>query len=295
MAVTVICSCGARYDLKDEFLGRVVECPGCHTKTLATGQPQIPQAQGQTKVQDPIFDRDRFLLRQKHLAIAEKYYVWDEEGNTLLYVERPAYYLLHFLAVICGVFAGIIVLISLGGMAVKVNNPILWAFVVLASLFALFAVTIILYKKSHVYFYRDDSKKELVLKVTQDNKIQICNAYYTVMDKDDIVLAKLRKNYLYNLLRRRWLGFSPEGNLLFIAREDSLILSLLRRILGSFFGILRMNFEIIDNNGNSLGEFDRKLTILDRYVLDMSQDIYRKIDRRVCLALGVMLDTGERR
>ena len=44
-----------------------------------------------------------------------------------------------------------------------------------------------------------------------------------------------------------------------------------------------------------IGEFNRKLTVLDRYVLDMSADPQHTVDRRIALALGVMLDTGERR
>ena len=44
-----------------------------------------------------------------------------------------------------------------------------------------------------------------------------------------------------------------------------------------------------------LGEFNRKFTLLDRYVLDLTHDLQRTLDRRVALALGVMLDTGERR
>jgi hypothetical protein len=81
-----------------------------------------------------------------------------------------------------------------------------------------------------------------------------------------------------------------------VAREDSIILSLLRRLLGPLFGFLRTNF-IIQAQGSEdvLGEFKRKFTILDRYVLDMSADPQRTVDRRVALALGVMLDTGERR
>jgi hypothetical protein len=44
-----------------------------------------------------------------------------------------------------------------------------------------------------------------------------------------------------------------------------------------------------------VGEFNRKFTILDRYVLDLSRDSARALDRRVAVAMGVMLDTGERR
>ena len=81
-----------------------------------------------------------------------------------------------------------------------------------------------------------------------------------------------------------------------VAKEDSIILSLLRRVLGPMYGLLRTNFIFCGPDGRSvLGEFKRKMTILDRYVLDLKRDRHRKLDRRLALALGVMLDTGERR
>ena len=90
--------------------------------------------------------------------------------------------------------------------------------------------------------------------------------------------------------------YDPGGRLLYTAKEDSVILSLLRRFLGSFFGLLRTNFLILRGDSEDvLGEFKRKFTILDRYVLDMSADPQRTVDRRIALALGLMLDTGERR
>jgi hypothetical protein len=64
------------------------------------------------------------------------------------------------------------------------------------------------------------------------------------------------------------------------------------------FGLLRTNFVIVDGSnpgGLVLGEFNRKFTLFDRYVLDLSLDPTRSLDRRVAVALGVMLDTGERR
>ena len=36
-----------------------------------------------------------------------------------------------------------------------------------------------------------------------------------------------------------------------------------------------------------IGEFNRKLTLLDRYVLDLTADRQRVFDRRIALALGV--------
>ena len=39
---------------------------------------------------DAEFERDKFFINQKHLSIGEKYYIYDEDGNELMYVERPA-------------------------------------------------------------------------------------------------------------------------------------------------------------------------------------------------------------
>jgi hypothetical protein len=52
---------------------------------------------------------------------------------------------------------------------------------------------------------------------------------------------------------------------------------------------------MLDARNHKLGEFNRKFTLFDRYVLDMTADTSRAIDRRIALALGVMLDACERR
>jgi hypothetical protein len=71
---------------------------------------------------------------------------------------------------------------------------------------------------------------------------------------------------------------------------------LVSRLLGPMLGFLRTNF-VFHRAGSDrvIGEFKRKLTLFDRYVLDLTADRERAFDRRVALALGVMLDTGERR
>jgi hypothetical protein len=59
---------------------------------------------------------------------------------------------------------------------------------------------------------------------------------------------------------------------------------------------MRTNFIILAGpTDRVIGEFNRKFTLFDRYVLDMSADREHLIDRRVALALGIMLDSGERR
>ena len=168
----------------------------------------------------------------------------------------------------------------------------------LVILVGAFAAGIAISAKRHVTFYRDESKRERLLDILQDKKFQPITMTYTVRDARGRPLARLGKNLLFNFIRKRWYVWAPgpDRRLLFLAKEDSVILSLLRRFLGPLFGLLRTNFIFLPaGTEDVIGEFKRKFTILDRYVLDMTADPHRLMDRRIALALGVMLDTGERR
>lgn len=294
MPATVRCQCGNVYELKDEFAGRQVTCPTCGAVSTAQGAP-APATVG-----DPAFDRDKFLLRQKAMAIKEKYYVWNEAGQTILYVERPRHMFRALVGLLAGLVAAAVVLVALMGLAAAAGEGALGAILallgVVGAVATLVAVAIALTPKRHVSFFRDDTKGERVLEVLQDRKFQVPTVTYTVRDRTGTVLAHLRKNYLYNLFRKQWRCLTPGGSVVCIAKEDSIILSLLRRFLGPFFGLLRTNFIILRGTSETvIGEFNRKFTLLDRYVLDLARDPRRQLDRRVGLALGVMLDTGERR
>jgi hypothetical protein len=163
------------------------------------------------------------------------------------------------------------------------------------------ALSITLMAKRHVTFYRDQTKQDRMLQIIQDNKFYLINAHYSIKDAQGQLLATLHKNHLYNILRKRWYCYAPDGSLLCVAKEDSMLRSVLRRIFAQLGGIgalalplLRTNFVILHGQ-QPMGLFNRKMTLLDRYQLDMSADTRRVIDRRIALALGVMLDTGERR
>jgi hypothetical protein len=149
--------------------------------------------------------------------------------------------------------------------------------------------------RRHVTVYRDDSRGVPLLRVLQDQRIAVMVRTYTITLSDGTVLARLRKNYAHNLVRKRWSIETPDHRQVAEAIEESVILSLLRRVLGPFFGLLRTNFLFQRPDGEVLGEFNRKFTLLDRYVLDLTADADRVFDRRLALATGVMLDTGERR
>jgi hypothetical protein len=292
--VVVACPCGEVYELKPEYAGRLLECPVCERHLRAGRGPAAPRAPQPDA--DPAFDRDVFLLSQRVLSITSKYEVWAEDGTPILYVERPTYPVRTVLAYVVGAFAASFVLgltpLPRGDEAV---NAIASFAAVALALMTFVAVSMSVRPRRHVTVYRDDSRADIVLRVLQDQRIALIVRTYTVTLRDGTVLARLSKNYVHNVIRKRWRIAGADGRLAAHAIEDSVVLSLLRRVLGTFFGLLRTNFVLQAPGGEVVGEFNRKFTLLDRYVLDLSADADRSLDRRVALATGIMLDTGERR
>lgn len=248
-----------------------------------------------------LFDRDKFLLRQKALAIKEKYYVTDEHGEPIVFVERPAL-LTQQLIMLAGVaaafFGGSWVVRFLARLSGETVVDTAAGVISIAGFFGVLVLTaytfVWLVPKRHVTFYTDDRKTETLLEIKQLNKVEFPNANFEIHDASGNLIGKLRKNVLFDYIRRRWSVMNKHGLELCKVKEDSLILSLLRRTGIPIFAFMRTNF-IFLRGDDVVGEFNRKFTIFDRYVLDMSADPSRAIDRRIALAIGVMLDTGERR
>jgi uncharacterized protein YxjI len=250
---------------------------------------------------DPVFDRDKFLLRQKALAIKEKYYVTDEAGQPLLFVERPALLtqqLIMLAAVAATFFGGRFLMTFVSGFVGPMLGGGLGGVLDVVGLLAVIALSVVVFvlliPKRHVTFYRDDTKREKILEIRQLNKIEFPFANFSILDTTGKVVGSLRKNVLFDYVRRRWQVRNGYGVQVCMAKEDSIILSLLRRTGIPIFALLRTNFVFLRGQ-DVIGEFNRKFTLLDRYVLDLTADRNRTLDRRIALALGVMLDTGERR
>lgn len=319
MTITITCPCGKSADVPEHYAGRTGRCSSCGAPVLVPPQPapnmppldfHLPmeerlgaapdQAPKKTPpALDPVFARDTFLLRQKHLAINEKYAVWDDTGTALLFVERPAHLMRNLVALISAALASIAVFTVTGFTYEIFPESLRGGYVTLGILLGIatiFAVYIALEQKRHVEFYRDERRGEKLLRVIQDTKMQLLNATYTVTDAAGNSIGTFSKNYLWDIIFKRWECRDPRGRLLFKVREDSVIKAILRRLFGTLLGLLRVDFVFCDPiSGEEVGRFNRSFTLLDRYVLEMKNDRARRIDRRLALAMGVMLDTGEKR
>ena len=262
MAITLTCTgCGKSYQLKNEMAGRKVRCPGCQSVQVVPEDStedydlESPPGEGGTEGRpNAAFNHDKFLLRQKLMTIGSKYVVWDERQQPILFIERPLYFwrnlLAAFAAAICFlVLAPLSVVVGLGiGQVLHqdVVGVVVTIVFLIAAIALTFAVGIILSPKRHIDFYADESRTDLLLKVLQDKKFHVIVATYTVLTPAGELLGRMRKNYLYNIFRKKWDVFGAGGEKIAVAREDSLILSLLRRFLGPFFGILAHQFRHLD-------------------------------------------------
>jgi uncharacterized protein YxjI len=294
MAIAFQCQCGARYEMRDQDAGMQVRCPACMNVMLVPGVASAV---------DPLFSLPRLGVKQKKLAISECYYIRDEQERVLAFAVRPRYVFRNLLS--AGACVAVIVLglaLSIALMSLLLGDKpgaigvILLFIGAFGSVIAGIALAIFLSPKRHLTFYRDEQKNHPFLEVLQDSKFQPIVATYTVRIPDGSVIGHFRKNYLYNFFRKQWQVLGPGGELVAMAKEDSILLSVLRRFLGSLYGILRTNFILVRGDSEQvIGEFNRKFTLFDSYVLDLSADVGHVLDRRVALGLGVMLDTGERR
>ncbi len=311
MAIPVTCeACGSSFTLKDELAGKRLRCPTCQGLVVVPEAPEPLDLAGTDAPEPagscPAFHRDRFFINQKTFTIGAQYRVLDEAGQPLLFVDRPAHLLRSCLAVLVlvGVVIGGTIVIVAASIPFGGNQPgplptavgVLMLVGMVISIVGGIAAMIATLPRRHITIYTDEARTDAVLRITQDQKFSLIRAWYTVHCPEQGPLGRYMKNYLYNFFRKRWDLYDVDGGLRLLAREDSMILSLLRRFLGPLFGLLRTNFIIVEpETDRVIGEFNRKFSLFDKYVLDLSADRTHQLDRRLGVALAILLDTGERR
>src|SRR5206468_7827233 len=101
--------------------------------------------------------------RQQMLRISEKYDVADEQGNKIVFVERPAHLLRNLGAILAGIVAAAVGGGLLGGLADMAKGSafedVLVLVAALGAVTVFFVVAVGLSAKRHVTFYRDQTKR----------------------------------------------------------------------------------------------------------------------------------------
>jgi uncharacterized protein YxjI len=152
--------------------------------------------------------------------------------------------------------------------------------------------------KEDIRFYADEGESEELFRIKARSMLDIGGARYDIFAGEENI-GRLWHKFGESLFRTTWHVGGPQEEEVAIARERSTAAAVARRVVdfvpyvGEFVPI-PYNFEIL-MNGDVIGGMDRKFKLRDQYVLDLSGDRDRKLDRRLAIALAVGLDTLQNR
>jgi uncharacterized protein YxjI len=153
--------------------------------------------------------------------------------------------------------------------------------------------------KEDIRFFADENETTELFRIKARRMLEI-GGNYDVTTPDGERIGVLQKVFGRSLFRSTWRILDSQENVLASGQERSLFLAIARRLVdfvpyvGEYIPI-PYNFELNDPDGKRIGGMDRKFQIRDKYVLDLSDDHERRVDRRLAVALAIGLDTLQNR
>jgi uncharacterized protein YxjI len=152
--------------------------------------------------------------------------------------------------------------------------------------------------KEDIRFYADENESQEVFRIKARSMFDIGGARYDVTAADGTAIGVLEHQFGKSLFRSTWKVTDADGGEVAIAQERSLPMAIARRVVdfvpyGEWLPI-PYNFDLV-MDGRVIGHMNRKFQLRDRYVLDLSGDHERALDRRLGIALAIGLDTLQNR
>jgi hypothetical protein len=153
--------------------------------------------------------------------------------------------------------------------------------------------------KEHIRFFADESESQELFSIRARSWLDTGGSRYDVDDAHDGRIGVLEHVFGKSLLRSTWRVSNAQEEEVAIARERSTAAAILRRgidFVPDIGGLIPIpyNFEILAGD-TRIGRMDRKFQLRDRYVLDLSGDPEKRLDRRLAIALAIGLDTLQNR
>jgi uncharacterized protein YxjI len=153
--------------------------------------------------------------------------------------------------------------------------------------------------KEDIRFYADENETQELFRVKARSMLDMGGSRYDIF-VDEERIGMIWHKFRESLLRSTWHIGGPDEQEVALARESSTAVGIARRAIdfvpyvGEFVPI-PYNFEIVID-GDVVGNMNRRfLKVRDQYVLDLSGDRERRIDRRIAVALAVGLDALQNR
>jgi hypothetical protein len=151
--------------------------------------------------------------------------------------------------------------------------------------------------KEDIRFFADESETEELFRIKARQLFEL-RARYDVTTPAGERLGVLEKVFGRSLLRSTWRVLDAQEQEVATAHEKSMPVAILRRVIDAvpFGELVPIVFQFtIFLDGHEAGELRRPIGVRDRYILRLSGDPERRIDRRVAVALAVALDALQSR
>ncbi len=151
--------------------------------------------------------------------------------------------------------------------------------------------------KEEIRFFADANQQEHLFSLKARRVIEF-GGHYDVVAPDGSLIGTLHKKAKASLLRSTWEQLGPDGQMVTWAHEKSAGLAVFRRVkdLLPYGELIPIPYSFVFHMGDTpVGEYSRILGLRDKYLLDLSADTERKIDRRVAIAQAVALDALQAR
>ncbi len=148
--------------------------------------------------------------------------------------------------------------------------------------------------REEINLFVDEEQKQPALQIKARNVFEF-RGRSEVKLADGTVIGQLQKVFGKSLFRSTWQLLDADGNTVAMAQEKSVTVAIFRRFgdmipyVGFISDLVPFHFDIIIG-AQKVGEYTRQMSVRDRYVMDLTGDAERRVDRRVAVAFAIALD-----
>jgi uncharacterized protein YxjI len=153
--------------------------------------------------------------------------------------------------------------------------------------------------KERVNFFADEAETQELFHIQARTVLDTGGSKYDVVAAGGASIGLLEHLFKQSLMRTTWRISDGAGTEVATAQERSLPMAIARRLIDfvpDYGGLIPIpyNFDLLAG-GRVVGTMNRKFKLRDQYVLDLSGDADKALDRRLAIALAIGLDTLQNR
>ncbi|MGH2809207.1 MAG: hypothetical protein ACRDKT_18225 [Actinomycetota bacterium] len=151
--------------------------------------------------------------------------------------------------------------------------------------------------KEEIRFFTDQSQAHPLFTLKARRVIEF-GGHYDVIAPDGAVVGTVRKMAKKSLLRSTYELLGPDGQVSAWVQEESQGIAIFRRLkdLIPYGEYIPIPYHFTFHIGETVvGRYSRIIGLRDKYLLDLTPDAEKKVDRRVAIALAIALDALQAR